>query len=624
MCGIAGQIVLERGAPDLAVVRAMTACLVHRGPDDEGLYADERVALGFRRLAIIDVAGGHQPMASADGAVNIVFNGEIYDHHERRRDLEARGAQFRTRSDTEVLIHGFREWGSALPEKVNGMFSFAVWDRVRGEALLARDRLGKKSIYYVRHAGSLWFASEIKALLAVPGWAREVDLEALDAFLAQQFVPAPLTIWRNVRALEPGQRMRIRGAQVEIDDYWRPRFEPKLDASDAELAEELARLCRAAVARRLESEVPLGAFLSGGLDSSIVVGLAARELGQPLRTFTIGFEEKGFDEREDARVVAEHFATEHVEHVVRPDVVRDFERILAQYDQPFADPSAIPTWYVSREARREVTVALTGDGGDDVFAGYGRYALRGLDRAWAAAPAGVRSSFERAMLRGLVSSSSSANLRPLARALQRRALSHLRSVAIPSYFSGADKRRVYRPEVAESLAGRGVEPLLVELHRATASLPEPLDRMLAVDLRQYLPGDLLVKLDIASMACSLEARSPLLDVEVVEFGLRLPDRVRVRDGVGKWLLRRAFESFLPPGVAGRKKHGFAVPVAQWLRGELAPTARELLFGRESGLDEFFDPREVQRLWDEHAAERRNHWGRLWALACFAVWRRATR
>lgn len=565
-------------------------------------------------------------MGTADGRVQVVFNGEVYNHKELRRELEAGGARFRTRSDTEALLHGWRAWGTDLCAHLNGMFALCVWDEDRREAFLARDRMGKKPLVWLEHEGSLWFASELKALCRVPGWDRALDLEALDVYLSQQFVPAPRTIYRAVRKLPPGHRMRVRDGRVAIEPYWSLRFEPKLELDEAEAAEELGRVLRAAVARRLESEVPLGAFLSGGVDSSVVVGLMNEALERPVATYTIGFEEKAWDEREHARRVAERFGTEHHEHVVRPDVAADLGTILAQYDEPFADPSAVPTWYVAREAARELTVVLTGDGADDVLAGYGRYDVGGLERALAALPAGLRAPYERVGLAGLTGRSAAAVCaRPLGKALAKHLVPHLRSLVIPAFLSGADKRRLYRPEVAAELdAGDGgLGALLRELHGRTRALPEPIDRMLATDLEQYLPGDLLVKLDIATMAHSLEARSPFLDVEVVELALRLPDRLRVRGGHGKWIVKRAFEDMLPDGIAWRRKQGFGVPIDRWLRGELAGLARELLVERPRGSAELFEPRSVARLLDEHAAGRRNNASRLWALLAFELWSRSS-
>lgn len=621
MCGIAGQILLRADAvPEPETVRAMTAALVHRGPDDEGLWCGRRAVLGFRRLSIIDLDGGHQPMGTPDGAVQVAFNGEIYDHKELRRELEAAGARFRTRADTEVLVHGLRAWGTRLPERLNGMFAFAAVDEERGEALLARDRMGKKPLFYLEHAGSLWFASELKALCRVPGWSRELDLAALDVFLSQQFVPAPFTIYRAVRKLPPGHRMIVRGTRVAIEPYWAPRFEPKLELADEEAAEELRRTLRAAVARRLESEVPLGAFLSGGVDSSTVVGLMTEALDRRVATYTIGFEEKAWDEREHARRVAERFGTDHHELVVRPSVATDLDAILAQYDEPFADPSAVPTWYVAREAAREITVVLTGDGADDVLAGYGRYDVSGVERAFAALPAPLRAPLERGALAGLVGRGALAvAARPFGKLVARRIVPHLRSLVIPAYLSGLDKRRLYRPELGRELGDDGLHRVLRELHARTRNLPEPIDRMLATDLEQYLPGDLLVKVDVATMAHSLEARSPFMDKEVVELALRLPDRLRYRDGQGKWILKRAFADLLPEGIATRPKQGFGVPIDRWLRGELAPLARERLVDGARGCAELFEPRAVERLLAEHVEGRRNNASRLWALLAFELW-----
>ena len=625
MCGIVGQVTLARDAPASAeVVRAMAACIDHRGPDEEGLHADVRIAFGFRRLAIIDLATGQQPMVSVDGTIAVVFNGEIYNHTELRRELEARGHRFRTRCDTEVLVHGYREWGTALPEKLTGMFAFACWNRELGTALLARDRMGQKPLNYLVHEGSLWFASELKSLLEVPGWSREIDPDALDIYLAQQFVPAPYTIYTEARKLPPGHVLEIENGRLNIRPYWQLAFEPKLTGSLDALAEEFRELCRSAVHARLESEVPLGAFLSGGVDSSVVVGLMSEAFAEPVKTYTIGFEEDEFDERSYARRVAEHFGSDHHEFVVRPEVQADLERILAQYDEPFADKSAVPTWYVAREAARETTVVLTGDGADDVLAGYGRYAVGGLGRWCSSRSSATRRRFEERLLRDSIDLRS---VGPLRHRLQRSARRHwmpvLRSILIPEFFETAYRTRLYRPEHLARIEDGGMSRLALELHEHSRDLPELIDRMLDVDVRQYLAGDLLPKVDISTMAHSLEARSPFMDHRLVEFALRLPDRARVAGGSCKALLKHAFGDFLPAGIANRRKKGFSVPVERWLKGELAPLVRELLVESPRGIEERFRPEEVRRLYDEHVSGRKRHGFRLWNLLCFELWYRHT-
>jgi asparagine synthase (glutamine-hydrolysing) len=623
MCGFVGQLLLgEEARPDQEVVRRMASRIVHRGPDEEGFHADPRIALGFRRLAIIDLATGQQPMLSADGRIAVVFNGEIYNHAELRRELEGLGHVFRTRCDTEVLVHGYRQWGARLPEHLIGMFAFAAWNGSERTALLARDRMGQKPLYWLEHAGSLWFASELKALLEVPGWSRQVDPDALDIYLAQQFVPAPFTIYSAVRKLPPAQVLEVRAGRHETRPYWRLEFEPKRTATLDELSEELRALCRTTVRDRLESEVPLGAFLSGGVDSSVVVGLMSEAFSEPVKTYTIGFEEDEFDERPFAREVARHFGTEHHEFVVRPEVQVDLDRILAQYDEPFADKSAVPAWYVAREARRETTVVLTGDGADDVFAGYGRYDVGRLGRWMARRSPGTRLRFEQGLL------DEATGLRPvgpLRHRLQRIARRHwmpvLRSLLIPDFFESAYRARLYRPEYLERVRNGGMRALARELHEHSRNLPELIDRMLDVDLRQYLAGDLLPKVDISSMAHSIEARSPFLDHRLVEFALRLPDRARVVNGRCKALLKHAFQDFLPPGITERRKKGFSVPVERWLKGELAPLVRELLVEAPRGVTERFRPEEIRRLFDEHVSGRRRHGFRLWNLLCFELWYR---
>ncbi len=623
MCGITGQIALGQGsAPCRESVERMTQRIVHRGPDDSGIHVEEKVAFGFRRLSIIDIAHGHQPMSSVDGKITVAFNGEIYNHAELRAQLEALGHTFQTRCDTEVLVHGYRQWGSDLPTHLSGMFAFACWNKDTNTTLLARDRMGKKPLFTMQHNGLFHFASELKCLLAITDWDRSLDPEAIDIFLAQQFIPAPFTIYEAVKKLLPGHLIEIRGSDVSTRPYWEPSFTPKPTADVEELSDELRSLCRSAVRRRLESEVPLGAFLSGGVDSSIVVGLMAEFSSDPVQTFTIGFDEKEYDERPFARLVSEHFGTQHSEFIVRPSLKEDLSRILGQYDEPYGDKSAVPTYYVSREASKEVTVVLTGDGADDIFAGYGRYTTTRLAKFASSLPAKSRRVFEGWLL------ASMADLRPIGVArnrLNRFSRRHLfplgRSILTPGFFETSARARLYRPEFAESLGDRGMQALAKELHAQTLELPQLLDRMLSVDMYQYLNGDLLPKVDISSMAHSLEARSPFLDKDVVDFAHHLPDHLRVSGDTTKFLLKHAFSDLLPKEITHRRKKGFSVPVDRWLAGELAPMMREVLVEDPKYVQTFARPEEIRRLVDQHISGKRRHGGRLWLLLCFELWYR---
>jgi asparagine synthase (glutamine-hydrolysing) len=621
MCGICG-IVSRDGAPvEAAALGRMATALAHRGPDDHGLHVAGGAGLGHRRLAIIDLTpDGHQPMANEDGTVHVVFNGEIYNFLELRPHLEKRGHRFRSRSDTEVILHLYEEHGTDCLRHLRGMFAFAIWDAPRRRLFAARDRLGKKPLYYARTPGGLLFASEIKGVLAEGSVPRRPHAEALHHYLTYQCVPSPLTAFEGIERLPPAHFLIYEGGGLRVERYWRLAYGPKLRAPDAELAAELRERLREAVRLRLVSDVPLGAFLSGGVDSSAVVALMSEAGGGPVRTFSIGFTEEEFDELPYARQVAERFGTRHTEWVVEPRALEILPRLVWHFDEPFADPSAIPTWHVSRLAREQVTVALNGDGGDEAFAGYGRYLAN--DRTWRLEQSAPRRAYRRARaLAGAIRRA--ARRRTLPRGLRRalgRVSPEMENALRLCHFSPEEKEALYSPAFAAAVGGIDSFALLFAAAAASGAA-DFLDRTLAADVALYLPDDLLVKVDVASMAHALEARSPFLDHELMEFAARLPVDLKIRGGVGKYLLKRALADILPEPVLRRRKMGFGVPLARWFRGELREFVSDTLLGGRALARGYFRPAAVRALVEEHLRGREDRSNHLWDLTMLELWHR---
>jgi asparagine synthase (glutamine-hydrolysing) len=637
MCGIAGAIWTDpRLAIDDVTLRRMTDRLGHRGPDDAGYLHSEfqirepyephpGVGLGHRRLSIIDLQGGHQPLANEDESIWIVFNGEIYDYPALRKRLEGAGHRFRTDSDTETIVHLYEDEGERCFSRLNGMWALAIFDQRQRRLLLARDRLGKKPLVYRHEPGRLLFASELKSLLAVPGVPREIDPAALDEYLTFQYVPHPNTIFRGIHKLPPGHFATFQDGRFEVKPYWQVDFATEQSMGEGEACERLRELLLDAVKIRLRSDVPLGAFLSGGVDSSILCALAQealRELsGERLKTFTIGFPVPEFDESPYAARVAQHLDTDHHTLEVRPDAVGILSKLVWHYDEPFADSSAIPTWYLSELTRQHVTVALSGDGGDELFAGYQRYravalaaqfdrwpALRDViaSRWWQKLPSGRRDrTFRRRALRFSAA---------LGQSPQRR---YLEWIAI---FREAQRAGLYTDDFIGQLPGSDPLAFLATRWRL-AKDRDPVTAASLTDLTTYLPCDLMTKVDIASMAHALEARCPFLDYRVVEFAARLPVGLKQRWGQGKYLLRRAFGDRLPREVFGRAKMGFGVPLSHWFRKELAEMTRDVLLSDTAVARGYFRPEAVDRLLAEHDSRDFDHSHRLWALLFLELWLR---
>jgi asparagine synthase (glutamine-hydrolysing) len=621
MCGIAGVLSLRNDLrPDAGCVDRMLRSLAHRGPDDQDLYVDSRVAIGYRRLAILDLREvANQPMPNEDGTIQAVFNGEIYNFRELRADLVRRGHCFRSAGDTETIVHLYEEHGLEFVQRLRGMFAVALWDTKRRRLVLVRDRLGKKPIFYLRTPELFAFASEIKALLAANLVPRRIDPIAIDQFLSLQYVPAPRTGFEDIRKLPAATLLALEADTVSEHRYWTLDYEPKRSLTEAEAGDHLLSLLRESVRLRMISDVPLGAFLSGGLDSGSVVGLMAEQTAH-VKTFSIGFREPSFDELRYARAVAQHFGTDHHEAIVEPNAIHDVPQIVWHYDQPFADVSALPTYYLSKLAAGHVKVALNGDGGDEDFAGYPRYAQFMLT-AWVdRLPNKARDAFGAVAthITRLFAERNYLARRAYAVAAALNADPEARYAAWVTAFQSADKERLLSPELRETLAGsRGTEPLLHVPAQAKATV----DKLLELDMRTYLPDDLLVKVDIASMACSLECRSPYLDHKVVEFAAQLPAQMKLRRGTSKRLLKQVFRDRLPEGIADRPKQGFGVPIGDWLRRDLRDYAPEILLGSRARQRGLFSISAVAELLNEHQSGRFNHSRRLWPLLVLEIWLR---
>jgi len=607
MCGICG-IVSAGGAADPVRLARMSAKLVHRGPDSDGAFLDGPVGLAARRLAIIDLAGGDQPIANEDGTVTVVQNGELYNYPELRLELERAGHRFRTSCDTEVLVHLYEREGEAFARRLRGMFAVALWDAPRRRLVLARDRYGIKPLYYREENGGLEFASELRSLPR-----GEIDLDALEAFLAFNSIPAPLTIFREARKLPPGHVLVWESGQTRLERYARPAPVPASELrsdDEAELVEELRGRLRDSVRAHLLSDVPVGVLLSGGIDSSALAALAAQETGEPVRTFSIGFEERSFDELSDARLVAERYGTRHRELVLRPDAALLLPALADAFDEPFADSSALPTYLVSQLAAADVKVALSGEGGDELFGGYYTYVADLL-----AQRVGGLAGLARPVVERLPSSSARASF-------DYKAKRFVRGAHLPPLERHHAWKEIFSPEARAELTGRRHAFDPVDLYRerfAETEGAELLARLQDVDLGIYLVDDLLVKTDRASMAHSLEARVPFLDPAVTSFAFSLPARHRVSGFRKKVLLRKAVAPLVPEQIVRGKKRGFSIPAAAWLRGELEPFARETLSAETVRRQGFFDPQAAERVIDRHVRGEEDLSRQLWGLLAFTLW-----
>lgn len=622
MCGIAGFVSRDKHRDQgdaRAVLDRMCRVISHRGPDDQGMLVDDRVALGMRRLSIIDLAGGHQPMSGCDGAVTIVFNGEIYNYRELQRELESRGHQFKSHSDTETIVHAFEEYGAGCVEHLRGMFAFAIWDTRTRTLFIARDRVGKKPLYYTTRGGGLIFGSELKSLREHPEFRSDLNIEALDAYLTFGYVPDPLTIFRDVHKLPPGNYLTFKDGDAPVEQYWDFPYEHAQQnpaRSEDECLEELRELLDEAVRLRMEADVPLGAFLSGGVDSSAVVGLMARHATQPVKTFSIGFHEDSHNELKYARIAAERFGTDHHEFIVTPDICDIIDELVWHFDEPFADSSAIPTYMVSKLARQHVTVALSGDGGDELFAGYTRYALDRKRSGFANLPRVVRQGVMQPLGRNLPHGAWGRNylhnvaLDPLDRYIED--VSVFTRLNKPSLYTGDFRRQLGTSEAAQRFRALA----------AHSRADDPLDPLLYLDSKTYLPGDILTKVDRMSMAVSLEARVPLLDHKLVEFVCtRIPASMKMKGLETKHIFKRAVRDLVPAEILDRPKQGFGIPIDQWINQQLRERVRGTLTEPRTLQRGYIEPRYVKLLLDEHERGRRDHATELWTLFMLELWQR---
>ncbi|MCY7375612.1 MAG: asparagine synthase (glutamine-hydrolyzing) [Pyrinomonadaceae bacterium] len=621
MCGIVGIANANSRVVSRETIERMNNCIVHRGPDDDGFYINENVGLAMRRLSIIDIAHGKQPIHNHDKTKWIVFNGEIYNFQELREDLERRGHRFYTNSDTEAIVHAYDEYGADCVQHLRGMFAFAIWDETDKSLFIARDRIGKKPVLYAHQSnGDLIFGSEFRALLAHPDISKTVDYQAIDAYLSYLCVPAPLTAFESIRKLEPAHWLRWKNGKIEIQRYWQPDFSKKIKISEPEAIEETTRIVREATKIRMISEVPLGAFLSGGVDSSMIVALMAEASSQPVKTFSIGFEEQDFSELKYAKRVAEHIGAEYNEFIVKPDALEVLPLLVEHYGEPYADSSAIPTYYVARETRKFVTVALNGDGGDESFAGYERYAAMQIAELYHRLPAVLRKNLIEKPISLLPTSElKKSRVRDAKRFLQAASLPKTeRYFRWMSTFNRDAKKELYTPEFADTVADQNPSAFLDDWF-AKANGSGVLDATLLTDQMTYLPNDLLVKVDIASMANSLEARSPFLDHKVIEFAASLPVNLKMRRFETKSLLKKAAAKLVPPEVIYRRKMGFGVPIGDWFRKDMKNFVREILLSEKS-LNRGIARREVvEKYVDDHTNARRDYAFQIWTLLMLELW-----
>jgi asparagine synthase (glutamine-hydrolysing) len=606
---------------DPALVRRMCDVIVHRGPDGDGFHYDRHAALGMRRLAIIDLTTGDQPVYNENRQVVAVFNGEIYNFAELRQDLSRRGHRLHGTGDSECLVHLYEEYGTEMVHRLRGMFAFAVWDRDRQRLVLARDRVGKKPLYWRSDGTSIWFGSELKSLAQDPGMPRELDPVALHHYLTYQYVPAPLSIYKGVSKLPPGHLLVWERGTVNVHRYWELDSTPRPLEDGRGAEERLRELLLEATRVRMVSERPIGAFLSGGVDSSAVVAAMARQSAERIRTFCIGFEENRYDERHKARMVAERYGTDHHELVVTSNLLDVLPRIAWHFDEPFADSSAVPSFYVAQLSRKHVTVALNGDGGDECFGGYQRYILMGKARWIPPMPQALAMASSR--LGDVIAERSigGSRSRRLGRFIQFAAEHPSRRYGrLMSTFTPQQKAEIYTDELRELLAGTDSCRLLDEAFERSPAGTD-LGRVLDVDIATYLPGDLLVKVDITAMANALETRSPFLDHHLMEWAAGLPARMKIRNGQTKLLLKQALVPWLPKEILAYPKQGFGVPLAAWLRGELRELAFDMLTDDTARSRGLFRPAAVRGLLQRHI-DGADHGSRLWALLQFELWHRA--
>lgn len=620
MCGICGVTFFDK---DRRVtekeIQSMCDEMYHRGPDDEGWYIKENTAIGIRRLSIIDLVTGHQPVSNEDGSVWVACNGEIYNHLELRQELEKKGHRFKTRTDTEAILHAYEEYGEDCPKKLNGMFGFVIYDHKNKSLFLSRDRLGIKPLYYYYDSKRFAFGSELKSILQIEEIPRNIDLMALDIFMTFEYIPSPYSIFQNISKLPPGHSLLLRDGKISIKKYWDLEFDEK-QVEEKELCEQLVALLQDAVKIRLMSDVPVGAFLSGGIDSSSVVALMSRVMSQPVKTFSIGFKEASYNETNYAQAIAEIFNTEHHEFIIEPNVLELTEKLIGHLDEPFGDFSIFPTYLVSEMARKYVTVTLSGDGGDELFAGYDSYIANKVARLYGRLPKFVRGSTVNSILSGISPTKKKKGLinrtKRFVEGLQlSEELQHIRWMI---FLQENEKSRLYSEDYQNSLTSTNSYDFILNYFQSVKTSDE-VNRQLYVDIKSYLVDDILVKVDRMSMANSLEARVPFLDHRLVEFTATIPSRFKLRGMKTKAILKKAMKNILPPEILNRGKEGFSIPIKNWLKDELRPLMMEVLDPQKIKREGFFSPAYVQQLMEEHLSGAENHSHRLWAMMVFGIW-----
>lgn len=620
MCGICGITYFDREKPvSERLIQRMCDVIKHRGPDDEGWHVAKGAAVGMRRLSIIDLSTGHQPICNEDGSIWIVFNGEIYNHLEVRKELQARGHKFKTKTDTEAILHAYEEYGENCPKKLNGMFGFAVLDQKKQTLFLARDRLGIKPLYYYLDAGKFVFGSELKSILQVENVSREIDLQALDMFMTFEYIPSPYSIFKGIRKLPPGHSLTLRNGKINIQKYWELQFDEQ-ERDEGDVCEQLVELLQDAVKIRLMSDVPLGAFLSGGIDSSTIVALMSRVMDRPVKTFSIGFQEGSYNETNYAQTIARKFNTEHKEFTIQPNALELTEKLIAYLDEPFGDFSIFPTYLVSKMAREFVTVVLSGDGGDELFGGYDTYIAHQMANNYQRIPKFIRNR----LIRPVVNSFPPTEKK---KGLINRSKRFLEGMQLPEdlqhtrwmiFLQQMEKSRLYSSGMQGELNGASAYDFIRNYFR-TSRTPDEINRQLYVDIKSYLVDDILVKVDRMSMAVSLEARVPFLDHRVVEFAATLPGHLKLRGKKTKYVLKKAMGQLLPHDILHRGKEGFSIPIKNWLRTDLKELMMDVLSPDRIKNEGLFNPDYVKTLVDEHLDGVENHSHRLWAMMVFGIW-----
>jgi asparagine synthase (glutamine-hydrolysing) len=620
VCGIAGKVTCD-GRVDEHLLARMCSVIEHRGPDSRGVFCEDGVGLGVQRLRNIDLETGDQPIYNEDRSVVVVLNGEIYNYRELRRDLRARGHRFETGTDTEAIVHLYEDHGARCVEHLRGMFAFALWDIPRRRLLLARDRVGKKPLVYAQRGDTLWFGSEAKSILQDDEVPRDVDLDAVDAFLHFQYVPHPLSAFAALQKLPPAHTLVWESGRIDVERYWKLSYRSRNETTQKEAHEQIREKLLEATRLRLRSDVPLGAFLSGGVDSSAVVAAMAKQSSEPVKTFSIGFDDESYDETRYAREVAELYSTDHSEFRVESQAIDVLPRLIWHYGEPFADSSAIPSFYLAELTRRHVTVALNGDGGDESFAGYNRYASTGVVDRVARLPLWARKAV--ALAAGALGpdareSSFRSRVDRLGRTVTMT--DYERYAMWVAYFTERERERMYTPELRAQF-GERTAPSVIRDAWHDSDAEDPVNRLLDVDVNTYLPGDLLVKMDIASMAHSLEVRSPLLDHEFMELAAGFPGAWKLSGGTSKKLFKEALRPWLPDHILHRPKSGFGVPIRTWLRGPLRHLPAEILLDGRAVERGYFRDEYVRGLIDDHIRGARDNAYRIWALIQLELWLR---